>query len=98
MKLTSMKLIAHVGEAKSKYIEAISKAKEANYEEAQKLCVEGDLAFNQGHKVHQELLTRMANGEVLDIDLLLIHAEDQLMSTELFRTLSREFIDLYKRI
>ncbi|MDO4814691.1 MAG: PTS lactose/cellobiose transporter subunit IIA [Gemella sp.] len=98
MKLTSMKLIAHVGEAKSKYMSAISKAKESKFEEAEALCSEGDLAFNRGHKVHQELLTRMASGEKLDIDLLLIHSEDQLMSTEVFRTLSREFIDLYKRI
>ncbi|MBF0709945.1 MULTISPECIES: PTS lactose/cellobiose transporter subunit IIA [unclassified Gemella] len=98
IKITSMRLIAYAGEAKSKYITAINKAKESQYEEAEKLCLEGDSSFSLAHKVHQKLLTRTANGEELDMDLLLIHAEDQLMSTELFRTLSREFIDLYKRI
>lgn len=98
MKLTSMKLIANVGEAKSHYMSAIQQAKENNFEAAEKLCIAGDEAFNKGHKVHQELLIRMANGEKLDIDLLLLHAEYQLMSTEMFRTLSREFIDIYQKI
>ncbi|MBF0715094.1 PTS lactose/cellobiose transporter subunit IIA [Gemelliphila palaticanis] len=98
LKIVSMNIIANVGSARSKYIEAINASKCENFELAEKLCLEADEIFQKGHKIHSELLYNMANGENIDIDLLLLHAEDQLMATEMFRTLSREFIDIYKRI
>jgi len=39
-----------------------------------------------------------ANGEISNGYMLLMHAEDQLMSAEGFRILADEFIALYKRI
>ncbi|MBQ1914169.1 MAG: PTS lactose/cellobiose transporter subunit IIA, partial [Selenomonadaceae bacterium] len=32
------------------------------------------------------------------LPLLIIHAEDQLMSAEAFKILAQEFIDVYKRV
>lgn len=98
LKLISMRIIANVGDARSKYIEAIQLAKKKNFSEAESLCLVADEAFQNGHKVHTELLTAMANGEDVSVDLLLLHAEDQLMATEMFRTLAREFIDIYKQL
>ena len=45
-----------------------------------------------------DLLTMDANGEISNGYMLLMHAEDQLMSAEAFRILADEFITLYKRI
>ena len=39
-----------------------------------------------------------ASGELDGSGLLLIHAEDQLMSAEGFRIIAEEFIDVYKRL
>lgn len=91
-------IIANVGMARSSYIEAIQAAKQGNYEEAEKLVKEGKAAFVEGHKTHAELITKEAQGDGFQCSLLLIHAEDQLMSAEQFGILSEEFIDLYKRI
>ncbi|MBR4422299.1 MAG: PTS lactose/cellobiose transporter subunit IIA, partial [Erysipelotrichaceae bacterium] len=46
----------------------------------------------------QELLTRFANGELPAMDLLMTHAEDQLMSAEAFGILAERFITLYRKI
>ena len=55
-------------------------------------------AFSLGHNAHADLLTMDANGEISNGYMLLMHAEDQLMSAEGFRILADEFIALYKRI
>ena len=39
-----------------------------------------------------------ANGELSGGLMLLMHAEDQLMSAENFRILASEFIELYQKI
>ena len=44
------------------------------------------------------MLTKEANGELGNAGVLLIHAEDQLMSAEAFKIIAEEFIDLYKKI
>ena len=50
------------------------------------------------HFINADLLTMDANGEISNGYMLLMHAEDQLMSAESFRILADEFIALYKRI
>ena len=59
---------------------------------------QGDEAFVQGHDGHHDFLTREMNGELDGVGLLLVHAEDQLMSAEGFKTIAEEFIDLYKKL
>ena len=48
---------------------------------------------------HTGLLTKEAtNGPGCTLSLLILHAEDQLMSAEGFKIIALEFIDSYKRI
>lgn len=95
--LIAFKIIAAAGTARSCYISAIQEAKAANWENIPPLLQQGDEAFRQAHEVHTSLLTEAANTEI-SLDLLLVHTEDQLMSTENFKILAREFIDLYRKI
>ncbi len=96
--LVAFNIIASVGTARSTYIQAIDEAAAGNFEEAEKLIKEGQEAFNGGHAAHHELLTKMAQGEKVEMTLLLTHAEDQLMSAEAFGILAGKFIDLYKQV
>ena len=98
LELTAFQIISAVGTARSSYIEAISEAKEGHYEQAEKLIEEGDKDFVEGHDAHAKLLEREANGETNIVSLLILHAEDQLMSAEAFKTIALEFIDVYKRL
>lgn len=59
---------------------------------------EGEEAFVQGHSAHAELIQKEAGGESVQANLLLIHAEDQLMSAEAFQIIATQFIDLYESI
>lgn len=91
-------MICHVGEARSSFIEAIQKAKVGSFAEARALIESGQQSFNQGHKVHARLIHSEMEGKRDHLSLILIHAEDQLMSAETFKILSEEFIDLYQRL
>jgi PTS system cellobiose-specific IIA component len=96
MELISFQIIAAVGTAKSMYIEAIQAAKRGDFEGADQLIVDGTEAFLEGHKAHAGLIGQEANGEHIQFSLLLMHAEDQLITTETFKLMAVEFIELYK--
>ena len=59
--MINMEIVAKVGEAKSLFIEAIDLALENKKEEAELKIKEGKKIFNEGHKAHAKLLTKMAN-------------------------------------
>ncbi|ROR31598.1 PTS system cellobiose-specific IIA component [Mobilisporobacter senegalensis] len=91
-------IISYVGSARSSYIEAIGHARSGDFDKSDELMKCGKDQFNEGHHAHMELIQKSASGE-LDIDnyqLLLMHAEDQLMSAEAFGILAEEFMELYK--
>mgnify|MGYP000124378788 CR=1 FL=1 len=108
--LSCFQIITYVGTARTHFINAIHCAKEGKYDEAAELIKQGDEAFSLGHNVHADLLAmdahevhtsliqKEASGEKTEFSLILMHAEDQLMSAEAFRILADEFITLYKRI
>lgn len=91
-------LITYVGTARSCFINAIQCAKEGKYDEAADMIKQGDDAFVQGHHVHSDLAEKENKGILDKVGLLLLHAEDQLMSAEGFRTIADEFIAVYKRL
>lgn len=94
----SFEIISAAGTARSLYIESIQSAKKGLFEEAEKQMEEGKELFIQGHHIHAQLIQKEAAGESTTAALLLIHAEDQLMSAETFGILASEFLDLYKKI
>nr|WP_274600925.1 PTS lactose/cellobiose transporter subunit IIA [Dorea longicatena] len=44
------------------------------------------------------MVQKEAAGEGAKMSLILAHAEDQMMSTEVFKVLAEEMIELYKKV
>ena len=97
LELISFQIISAVGTAKSMYVNAIQEAKDGNISKARALMEEGQEVFKQGHQAHAGLIQEEANGNQTSLNLLLVHAEDQLMTTETFKLVAEEFIDLYEK-
>lgn len=95
LELICFQIISAVGSARSEFVEAIGLAKQNKIEEAKEKIKLGDEMFVQGHHAHAELLSKEADGD-LQLSLLLLHAEDQLMSAETLKIVANEFIDLYE--
>lgn len=92
-----LEIISSVGQARSYYIEAIQEAKSGNYDACNQLLRKGNEMYAKGHHIHQKMIQGEAGGEKVEINLLLTHAQDQLMSAEAFKILCDEFVDIHRR-
>lgn len=94
----TLEIVASVGSARSACIEAIMAVEEGDFEGAEQLMKEAEQAFLDGHAAHNNLLEMQAHGELPSMNLLLTHAEDQLMSAEVFTIMAERFIVLYEKL
>lgn len=97
LELISFQLISNVGEARSALFEAMRAAREECFEEADKLVVEAEDSLIKAHESHSSLIMQEASGDKVQISLLLMHAEDQLMTTELLKGMAKEVILTHKK-
>lgn len=98
LELICFQLITAAGGAKSSYIEAVEKAKLGQYEEAERLIKQGDELSKKGHAPHTDLIQQEAAGRGFEMSLILTHAEDQMMSAEVFKVMAEEMIALYQKV
>lgn len=94
----AMQLIAGAGESKGYAFDALSSMNEGNFEEAQNLLNQAQKASLPAHKEQMGMIKAMASGEDVPVSILMVHAQDHLMSSELAQDLIRELLVLYKRV
>lgn len=94
----SFQIIASSGTARSYYIEAIQFARNKEFEKAEECILQADKEYIEAHHIHAKLIQEEAMNNKSELNVLLIHALDQMMSAETFGILSKEFMDLYKKI
>ena len=94
--MISFSIIANAGDARSFAFAALEAAKKGNFEEAEELLKKSEEAATLAHKAQTELLFKEANGEKTPVDVILVHAQDHLMTSMLASELIRELITIYK--
>lgn len=98
LELVCFQLITAAGGAKSNYLNAIQCAKRGDYVKAEALIKEGDDLMKKGHLSHADLIRKEAGGESIPMGLILAHSEDQMMSAEIFKIMTEEMIELYRKL
>lgn len=98
METIIMNIILHSGNARSTAMEAIQEAKQGNFEVAEKYIAEATQSLGDAHKSQTALIQGEARGEKSEISILLIHAQDHLMTAMTLKDLASEMVELYKRI
>lgn len=93
----SFQILSNVGEAKSFYIEAMSTARAGDFDKAVALIEEGEGHFLEGHRAHMKMI-QTAGSEEQPINLLIAHAEDQMMATDTIKIVANEMIEVYRLI
>lgn len=92
----AMTIIAHSGEARTAAFNALQRAKSGNFEEAEELMKESEKEALEAHNAQTELLVSEANGDKTEVNVLLVHSQDHLMTSILAQELIKEIIYLHK--
>ena len=88
-------LIANSGMAKSFSMEAIQEARAGNPDRARELLEDAKESFILAHAIQTNLITQEMSGEKVELSLLMVHAQDHLMTSMTTRDLAVEIINLY---
>ena len=94
--MVSFGIIANAGDARSYAFGALEAAKAGNFEEAEELLKKSNDAAVEAHHMQTELLVNEANGNKTPVDVLLVHAQDHLMTSMLAVEVIKELITIYK--
>jgi PTS system cellobiose-specific IIA component len=93
-----LELITHAGVGRSEAYSALRAAKAGDFAAAAEYLAASQASLAEAHTVQTKLLAGEAQGVGMSPSLLLVHAQDQLMTAIAERTLIGELIELYKRI
>src|SRR5699024_11029035 len=92
----AFQIILYAGNGKSSAMEAIQEAKEGNFEEAEAKIKEAGEELSKAHGFQTELLHKEARGEGEAINIIIINAQNHLMTSMMLKDLAAEFVELYK--
>lgn len=91
-------LIVNSGSARSSAIEAIQYAKAGDMAKANESLQQAKESVNEAHHSQTEMIQGEIRGEKTPLNLLMVHAQDHLMTSLVVIDLAQEFIDLYEKI
>ena len=91
-------ILSAAGDSKAKAFEALKKVKESKYDEARALLQEAREIDLEAHKIQTQLITaEMSGGENKpEVGLLMVHAQDHYMTSQLARDLIEEMINVFE--
>ncbi|AEF45538.1 PTS lactose/cellobiose transporter subunit IIA [Serratia plymuthica] len=92
-----MEIIVNAGQSRSLCFEALRAAREGNIGEAKALLQQADGFSRQAHQMQTKLIEQDAGEARQPMTLIMVHAQDHLMTSLLARELSEEIIHLYQR-
>lgn len=96
----SMMIITHSGVAKSLIFEAFALAKKPKIElkKISSLLEQAGKELAEASKFHMDVLQLEAEKGNINHNILMIHSEDQMLTTQLLYELSNTIIDLYTKV
>ena len=97
MEQVAFSIIIHAGDARGYALEALRYAREQKFTEAAESISQAKEQLIAAHQIQTELLQGEARGEKQEINLLLIHAQDHLMTAILAKDLIEEMILMFKK-
>lgn len=96
--MISFGIVASAGQARSMAFEALAEAKKGDFDKADELLRQAEEAGLEAHHAQTQLLAKEASGDHTPVDVLLVHAQDHLMTSMLAQELIREIIELRREL
>ncbi|ABF03671.1 PTS system N,N'-diacetylchitobiose-specific transporter subunit IIA [Shigella flexneri 5a str. M90T] len=93
-----MGLIINSGQARSLAYAALKQAKQGDFAAAKAMMDQSRMALNEAHLVQTKLIEGDAGEGKMKVSLVLVHAQDHLMTSMLARELITELIELHEKL
>lgn len=90
-------IILKSGDARTTVHEAFKDMRETRYDDAETKLEESNSSLVDAHKAQTSLLEEYANGEEVTMEIIMVHAQDHLMTTMTLREVAIEMLALYKK-
>ncbi|KHT65185.1 molecular chaperone TorD [Photobacterium gaetbulicola] len=93
-----MNIIVNAGEARSLCFEALALAKKQELDQARELLNQAKACLNQAHLTQTQLIEADEGEGKVKMTLVMVHAQDHLMTTILAHEMATEMVSLHERL
>ena len=97
LQVAAFEIILNSGNARSIVHEAFDAMREGNYALAEEKLKESNDELLKAHQSQTHLLQEYAGGKEVNVEIIMVHAQDHLMTTMTLREVGLEMLDLYKK-
>lgn len=98
IEMVAMQVILAGGNARSEAYEALRLAKQGDFAGADEHMANSRAELASAHKIQTDLIQKEAAGQPTPMCLLMVHAQDHLMTAMAESNLVQELIDLHKKL
>ena len=98
LQVVAFEIILHSGSAQTSVHEAFADMREGHYNEAAEKLEVANADLLEAHHAQTNLLQEYASGTDIKIEIIMVHAQDHLMTTMTLREVALEMLNLYRKI
>ena len=94
----AMQIILHAGNAKSAALMAVDDAAEGDFGAAREHLAEAHREMHEAHDTQLSLIQGEANGEGVEVNIILVHAQDHLSMAITASDVAERMVEMYERM
>ena len=98
IQVTAFEIILHSGNGRTIVHEAFGLMDDSKFTEAQQKLDDANEEILQAHLSQNDLLKKYASGTVIDMEIIMVHAQDHLMTTMTLYEVANQMMNMYKKI
>lgn len=91
-------IILDSGNARTYVHESFKAMREGSFQEAEEKLEEANESLIKAHSVQTKLLNEYANGSEITMEVIMVHAQDHLMTTMTIKEVAIEMLMMYKKM
>ena len=98
METTIFEIILHAGNARAEAYAALQAAQDGDFAAAQENLKQAEAEIGVAHRTQADLIQQEAQGDHVQVSLLLVHAQDHLMTAMSEKNLIENMVEMHKTI
>lgn len=98
LQVAAFEIILHSGTARTEIHEAFALMRENQISQAEEKLETANVELVEAHHAQTKLLQDYASGVEIKIEIIMVHAQDHLMTTMTLLEVAKEMLELHKKI